>query len=159
MNPQLSPVTASLIKSQKDLAKIYNDAAVADYNIKLANAQSNLDRGFSAPLPKAPMLMIVDENAIINTEQNYLTGSAQPSFVTWIQYVPIVAAPPAPRPLVLSATVTGYPGFYEADGDGPDIKVGTVDPLGQTGHSYRKTVVSQSPFAPNGQVCLWQQIS
>ena len=158
MTPNISQVTQSMIDTQKILCKIYNDAAIANYNLAMASYNDAIGRGFlQTPIPKPPMLMVADVAAITQAEEHF--AGTQPSFVTWYQYVPIAPPVPPPTPLSMSAVDTGYPGMFELNGDEPSIPAGQVWTDVGTGHSYRKVVVSHSPFAPGGQVCLWQQIS
>lgn len=69
---------------------------------------------------------------------------------------------PAPPPPPTSTTFTvkdplgpSYPNAYNVTGDGPNIPVGTS--FTQDNHTYTKTIIGHSPFAPNGNVTAWIQ--
>jgi len=161
--PDQNQVAQAMIDTAKQLATIYNTNAVNSYNLAVSNFNQNLPqlKVLGLPIPPAPvppMLMVVDENAILRYELN-LTPWVTPSpFFQYVQYVPIVTPPPDNHPsLKIEQAIPEYPGFFEVNGDGPSISVGTTfkDDLG---HVYKKTVISYSPFAPNGQVTAWQQV-
>lgn len=164
MNPttNISAVTQSMIDAEKILDKAYNQAVVNDYNDKVANYASNIGQikalGLPVPPPPVPpMLRITDTNAIIQAEENWSAGVNPPPFFTLLQYVPVPQnPPPTPTALSINEATMEFPGIFEANGDSPSIPVGSS--FDQNGHTYKKIVVSYSPFAPNGQVTGWQQI-
>jgi hypothetical protein len=161
-NYSLQAVAAQMITGLTQWAQLNNQAAVSNYNTAMANYPQNAatDKALGLPIPPAPqppMLMIVDSNAITQTETNFPVPVPQPSFFQYIQYVPIPNVPAVPaNPLSIAEAIPQYPGFYEVNGDGPAIPVGTS--FDENGATYKKVVISHSPFAPNDQVTAWQQI-
>jgi hypothetical protein len=87
-----------------------------------------------------------------------ITGSPnQGNVIVYWPNPPAPLNPPTPPPsgptLTLSIAIIGYPNFYEMNGDSPSIPVGYVETIGVD--KYTKTIISQSPFAPNGVVTGW----
>jgi hypothetical protein len=111
------------------------------------------------PLPLPPDLLIVNEAAA--TEYDTNIGNETISFdsqFSTIPYVRVIDTPtPPPTTLTVNQESVEYPGFFEMNGDSPDIALGFVVVI--NGHQYRKTKISTSPFAPGGIVAMYQQIS
>jgi hypothetical protein len=162
MNPTtlILPVTQSMIDAEKVLDKIYNNSVVSIYNQAAKDYPDNAGRlkalGLPVPPPpEPPYLRFTDVNAIIFVEQQMTQGQQPPAFFTLVKYVPIVDVP-TPTALTVSEAIPEFPGFFEVNGDGPSILVGAS--FDQNGHTYKKTAISYSPFAPGGVVTAWQQI-
>lgn len=111
------------------------------------------------PLPPPPDILIVNEAAAAeyDTEIGNETVDFNSQFTT-IPYVRIINTPtPPPTTLTIEEESPNYPGFFEMNGDNPTIALGFVATV--AGHQYKKVKISESPFAPNGIVSLWQQIT
>src|SRR6266850_847667 len=160
-------ITQAMIRALKQVASAENQSSIIMYNNTLASikgqnmwlASQNLP---PLPIPPPPMIKIVDEDLVKQLESESGIGQIPKQDDRWgkvfllIQYVPIVPPAPVALPVIIGAETIYYPGFFDTvSGDGPAVPIGTV--VNQTGHSYRKTIIGHSPFAPDGNITRWQQ--
>jgi hypothetical protein len=164
-------LTQATIRALKQVAWAENTSAITMYNNEIAKIKGQ-NEWFSGnglptiPQPPPPMIKIVNEDLVKQLEANFgqKPGQTLDESADWgnvfflVQYVPIIPPVIGPAPVVIGGPSIGYPGFFDTiSGDGPAIPIGYVQPQG--GHSYRKTIIGDSPFAPNGHVTKFQQIS
>jgi hypothetical protein len=158
----IDAITQKMILALKQVASAMNKSTIITYtntinSIKDQNLWNQSMGRPLIPIPPPPMLKIVNEALVTANEQG--VGEKDWSQVFFdVPYVPIVAPPPPAPAVVIGTEELYYPGFFTTTaGDSPDVGIGSV--VTQGGHSYKKTVIGHSPFAPNGNVTAWQQIS
>ncbi len=158
----IDAITQKMIAALKQVASAMNKSAIIIYNnaVNSVKDQNLWNQSMGRPLlpmPQPPMLKIVNESLVIANEQG--VGEKDWSQVFFnVPYVPIVPPPPPAPAVVIGTEQLYYPGFFTTtQGDGPSVAIGSV--VNQAGHSYKKTVIGHSPFAPDGNVTAWQQIS
>lgn len=154
---ELAPILAATLTS---IANAQNSSAINSYNQAVTVYRKIYG---TSPSPSAPPPPLPPQLASVNTAAvEALEVSAAPTDAQWLAVYsystyqpPSVPAIPTPTPnVVVQPFGEGFPGFFELAPDSPSISVGTA--IGINGRLYIKEVVSQSPFAPNGQVTAWK---
>jgi len=158
----IDAITQKLIAAMKQVASAKNKSAIIMYNNAVASLKDqnawnqSMGRPLFPPVPP-PMLLIVNEALVTANEQGVGEKDWSQTFFE-VPYVPIVAPVPPPTPVTIGGPEMEYPGMFTTTaGDGPDVPIGAV--VVQDGHSYRKTVIGHSPFAPGGNITRWQQVA
>lgn len=164
-------ITQNMINAMKKIASVKNQNEILKYNnaVTSVTAQNAWLLAVNRPLlpmPTPPMMLVVNEALIKQNEgQTFVAGGGSATDSDkqdWnvffeVPYVPVVAPPPPPPQIHVNLAAFEGPGLFGADGDGPQVPVGTQ--ITQDGHTYMKIVIGHSPFAPNGNVTAWQQIN
>lgn len=158
----IDTLTQKLIVALKAVASKQNQSSIIIFGNSVAATKAQNQWLFSQglpqiPLPQPPMLNIVNEALVAANEQG--VGEKDWTGVFFqVPYVPIEPPPPVKVPVTIGGEDVAYPGFYDTlGGDGPTVPVGSV--VVQDGKTYRKTVIGHSPFAPGGNVTLFQRIA
>jgi len=150
-------VVQALINELKDQASRMNAAVAAFYQAAVQKAEDAKSRGFQAAAPPQLELYVVNEWYVRAAEQGQLPAGAPDQ--TWLKvpYLPPPPTPTLPKPLVGDPDpfLPGY--FQSGPGDGGQILANFV--THQDGKAYRKVVISHNPFAANGDVCRWVEVS
>lgn len=154
---ELAPILAATLTS---IANAQNAAAINSYNqaVTVYRKIYGTSPGPGAPAPPMPPLLASVNAPLVES----LEVSAAPTDAQWLSvysYSPYQppATPVAPTPtpnVVVEPFGEGFPGFFDLAPDSPAIWVGTSVKI--AGVEYIKQVVSESPFAPNGQVTAWK---
>ena len=154
---QLGVILAATLTS---IADAQNKAAINLYNqaVTIYRKIYGTNPGPGAPpLPTPPLLATVNSAVVESLEVSPpADDSGWLAVYTYAPYQPPTPpVVPTPTPtMVVQAFGEGYPGFFELAPDSPAVSVGTSVKI--AGLEYIKEVVSQSPFAPNGQVTAWK---
>lgn len=176
MNPTdtqfgVDAITQNMIRAMKQVASAKNQSAIINYNNVLESTKQQNAWLLSVnrpllPLPSPPMLFVVNEALIKQNEAQTFQavgGEAVDSDKQdWniffeVPYVPVIAPPPPPPSVTINLSAFEGPGLFGANGDGPQVPVGMQ--VSQDGHVYVKIIIGHNPFAPNGNVTAWQQVS
>jgi hypothetical protein len=156
---QLAPILASTLVT---ISNGLNAAAINEYNqaMTLYTKLFGVNPPSSAyPKPVPPQIQVVNTTLVEQLEVQipFPTEAEWAGIYSYQTYIP----PPLPTPVIPEPTTVvepfgaGFPNYFELAPDSPSVSVGTKVTI--NGIVYIKEVVSQSPFAPNGQVTAWKE--